>query len=97
MEKPAQSTVFKAEFHGEKKKKMSWELLNSTATQVLLFILSNMLLVKKKKNKEKEKSQNQLKIKSAEQITVLRSISNTHSTRNEKRNAVGDATANDEH
>lgn len=36
-------------------------------------------------------------MKSAEQITVLRSISNTHSTHNENRNAVGDATANNEH
>lgn len=35
-------------------------------------------------------------MKSAEQITVLRSISNTHSTHNEKRNAE-DATANNKH
>ncbi len=53
--KPAQSTVYKVM---KWKKPMSWELLNSTATQVLLFILSNMLLVKQKqtkKNKKKKK------------------------------------------
>lgn len=44
------------------------------------------------KNKQKKR----FKMKSAEQITVLRSISNTHSTHNEKRNAE-DATANNKH
>lgn len=34
---------------------MSGQLLNSTATQVLLFILSNMLIVKKQTTKQTNK------------------------------------------
>lgn len=50
-----------------------------------------------RKGNKNKKSHNEFKMKSAEQITVLRSISNTRSAHDGNRNAVDDATANNEH